>query len=139
MRKRASTHEGRDSKSVGPRVLVVDDMQDIREMFAMVLSRAGYDVVNAESAPAAFEAARSERFDLIISDIGMPGMNGYQLAKELRSLPECRTVPMIAITGFAEFADRHTAVWAGFDEHLHKPVEAAMLLETVTRLIDAEK
>jgi two-component system CheB/CheR fusion protein len=116
---------------------VIDDYRDIREMFAIILSQAGYDVVNADSANAALEAARSERFDLIISDIGMPVMNGYELAKELRSLPEYRTVPVIAITGYAEFGDRNTAVWAGFDEHLHKPVEPEVLLETVTRFIGA--
>jgi CheY-like chemotaxis protein len=116
---------------------VIDDFQDIRELFAVILSRAGYDVAKAGSAPEALEAARSERFDLIISDLGMPLMNGYELAKELRSLPEYSTVPVIAITGFAEFGDRNTAVWAGFDEHLHKPVESAKLLEVVSRFIGA--
>ena len=116
---------------------MIDDYRDIRELFGIILSRAGYDVVDADSAPAALEAARSERFDLIISDIGMPVMNGYELAKELRSLPEYRTVPVIAISGFAEFGDRNTAVWAGFDEHLQKPVESSKLLETVARFIGA--
>jgi two-component system CheB/CheR fusion protein len=135
-RKSAPAGVGQESKG-SKRVLVIDDYPDIREMFAIILSRAGYDVVNADSAAAALEAARSERFDLIISDIGMPGMNGYELAKELRSLPEYRTVPVIAVTSYAEFGDRNTAVWAGFDEHLHKPVESAKLLETVTRFIGA--
>ena len=134
MKESVPAGEGQELKGGKPRILVVDDSQDTRELFDVILSSAGYDVSTAESAAEALGAAEQARFDLIISDIGMPGMSGYGLAKELRSLPEYRAIPMIAITGFAEFADRQTAIWAGFDEHLHKPVEPAKLLEIARRL-----
>ena len=79
--------------------LVVDDVADVTEMLAVLLSYAGYNVVTAGSAPAALQAAREQQFDVIISDIGMPEMNGYQLAREVRLLPGYGTVPMVAVTG----------------------------------------
>ena len=131
--------EGQEREDRRIRVLVIDDSEDSTEMFATLLARAGYEVETAESAPAALEVSERGTFDLIISDIGMPGMSGYQLAKQLRSLPEYRNVPMLAITGFAEFANRQTAVWAGFDEYLHKPIDPAKLLEVVARLVGERK
>jgi PleD family two-component response regulator len=67
--------------------LVVDDVADVTEMLAVVLTHAGYSVVTAASAPAALKAARERQFDVIISDIGMPEMNGYLFAREVRLLP----------------------------------------------------
>src|SRR6185295_10526144 len=85
--------------------LVVDDVADVTEMLAVVLTHAGYSVVTAASAPAALKAARERRFDVIISDIGMPEMNGYQLAREMRTMPGYETVPMVAVTGYSMFDD----------------------------------
>src|SRR6476660_140805 len=84
-------------------VLVVDDAEDIALMLACFLEKAGYRVRPVFSAGEALDAARSERFDIIISDIGLPGMDGYGLAKELRTLGEYRSTPLIAVTGFAEY------------------------------------
>lgn len=117
------------------RVLVVDDSPHIREMLEHLLSRAGYDVTTADSAPAALKTALGGRFDLIISDIGMPGTSGYNLARDLRSSAEYRGVPMLAMTGYPEFGDRHTAVWSGFDEHLRKPIEPTELLGVIGRML----
>src|SRR5262249_23445421 len=82
--------------------LVVDDVADVTEMLAVVLTHAGYSVVTAASAPAALKAARERQFDVIISDIGMPEMNGYQLAREMRQMPGYETVPIVARTGYAK-------------------------------------
>ena len=117
-----------------PRALVVDDAPDVTEMLALFLQHAGYETVMAFSAPDALAAAREERFDVIVSDIGMPGMNGYQLAEALRSLPEYNSVPMIAVTGFSVFDDRGRAVQSGFNAHLTKPINPATLLELIQRL-----
>ena len=76
-------------------------MADVTEMLAVVLTHAGYSVVTAASAPAALNAARERQFDVIISDIGMPEMNGYQLAREVRKLPGYQSVPMVVmVLGF---------------------------------------
>lgn len=102
--------------------LVVDDNPDITAMLAAVLRHAGYDVSTAHSAQDALEAALAKHFDALVSDIGMPGMNGYELARALRALPEYGAVPMVAVTGFAMYDDRDRAIEAGFDAHLSKPI-----------------
>ena len=116
--------------------LVVDDAPDITTLLAHVLRRAGYDVTTAFSAPAALAAARTHSFDLVVSDIGMPGMDGYELATSLRALPAYRSVPMIAVTGFDQHGDRERALSAGFNAHLGKPLDPAKLTELIARLRD---
>jgi two-component system CheB/CheR fusion protein len=113
-------------------VLVVDDSPDITDMLAAVLRLSGYDVSTAYSATSALDVARERRFDLVISDIGMPGMNGYELARLLRALPEYVSVPMVAVTGFAMYDDRDRALEAGFNTHLSKPINPSELMQTVT-------
>ena len=116
------------------RLLIVDDAPDVTEMIALVMSYAGYQVATALSAAEAFDAARSGRFDAVISDIGMPGMNGYQLAEALRALPAYETTPLIAVTGFTMYDDRERARAAGFDDFLTKPISPSDLLDAVRRL-----
>ena len=116
------------------RALVVDDAPDITEMIAMLLRHAGYDVVPVFSAIEALNAARLEHFDVIVSDIGMPEMNGYELAESLRALPDYQFVPMIAITGFALHDDRTQALNAGFNHFLAKPINPMTLIELVEGL-----
>jgi CheY-like chemotaxis protein len=101
-------------------------------MLAAVLRLSGYDVSTAYSATGALDVARERRFDLVISDIGMPGMNGYELARLLRALPEYVSVPMVAVTGFAMYDDRDRALEAGFNTHLSKPINPSELMQTVT-------
>jgi two-component system, chemotaxis family, CheB/CheR fusion protein len=116
------------------RVLVVDDAPDVTELLALMMSHAGYEVAMAFSAPEAFDAARAGHFDAVISDIGMPGMNGYQLAEALRALPGYESTPLIAVTGFTHFEDRERARRAGFDDFLHKPINPSDLLDAVRKL-----
>jgi two-component system, chemotaxis family, CheB/CheR fusion protein len=117
-----------------PRALVVDDSTDIAFMMVMILRHAGYEAAMAVSAVEGLALAQREHFDLIISDIGMPEMDGYAFAKRLRALPAYATIPMIAVTGFAEYDDRDRALSAGFDTHLKKPVDVVKLLELIERL-----
>lgn len=114
--------------------LVVDDVADVTEMLAVVLSHAGYSVVTAASAPAALKAARERQFDVIISDIGMPEMNGYQLAREMRTLPGYETVPMVAVTGYSMFDDKERSTKAGFNAHMTKPIDPRALLDLIDQL-----
>ena len=122
--------EPRERKSA----LVVDDVADVTEMLAVVLSHAGYTVVTAASAPAALQAARERQFDVVISDIGMPEMNGYQLARELRVMPGYETIPMVAVTGYSMFDDKERSTKAGFNAHMTKPIDPRALIDLIEQL-----
>ena len=117
-----------------PLALVVDDAPDVTEMLGMLMRFAGYEVVTAFGAAEAFDAARRSHFDVVISDIGMPGMNGYELAEALRRLPSYAAVPLIAVTGFSMYDDRERALGSGFNDFLTKPINPSDLIDTVNRL-----
>ena len=121
-------YQPRESKGLA---LVVDDNPDIAEMLAAVLRHSGYTVSTADSGTGALSAALSKQFDVVVSDIGMPGMNGYELAQALRSFPQYRSARMIAVTGFAMYDDRERALEAGFDTHLSKPIDPAALTQAI--------
>ncbi|HZT60089.1 MAG TPA: response regulator [Pyrinomonadaceae bacterium] len=112
--------------------LVVDDNPDITAMLAAVLRHAGYTVSTAHSAPDALEAALSRHYDLLVSDIGMPGMTGHELARVLRAMPEYRSIPMIAVTGFDMYDDRERSLEAGFSAHLSKPIDPFALKRAIS-------
>jgi two-component system, chemotaxis family, CheB/CheR fusion protein len=129
----ANSNSAAEPDEAKPRVLVVDDAPDVTEMLALFLRHAGYQTVMAYSAQDALDAARDEHFDIIVSDIGMPGMNGYDLAEALRRLPDYDDVPLIAVTGFSVFDDRGRALKAGFNAHLTKPINPMSLLELIQK------
>lgn len=116
------------------RALVVDDVSDVTDMLSVLLTHAGYQVVTAASARAALAVAEQDHFDVIISDIGMPEMNGYELAQAVRVLPGYEAVPMVAITGYSRFDDRQRSLDAGFNAHLTKPIEPRELLDLIEQL-----
>lgn len=121
-------------KMYKPRALVVDDAPDVTEMLAILLQYAGYEVVTVYSGAQALSAARAGQFDVLVSDIGMPGMNGYELAEALRALPDYRATPMIAVTGFTMYEDRDRALSSGFNAFLTKPINPHDLINLVERL-----
>lgn len=114
--------------------LVVDDAPDIALMLAFYLKRAGYRVVPVFSSSEALDAARGEHFDVVISDIGLPIMDGYELARKLRALQDYLATPMIAVTGFSEYDDQQKALSAGFNAHVRKPVDPTKLVELIEQL-----
>ena len=116
------------------RALVVDDNPDITELLAAVLRHAGYVVSAAHSAPDALEAALSSHFDVVVSDIGMPGMTGHELARVLRAMPEYRAIPMVAVTGFDMYDDEESSAEAGFNAHLRKPIDPTSLTRAINDL-----
>lgn len=137
-RRSTSTRAKKTTKQVRTRrgiVLVVDDVPDVTEMIELLLKHAGYDVATADSAKAALQMARKQHFDLVISDIGMPEMNGYELATALRDLAAYNSTPLIAVTGYSEYDDRGRAVRAGFNVHLAKPIEPTQLLTLMNELL----
>jgi CheY-like chemotaxis protein len=114
--------------------LVVDDVSDVTDMLSVLMTHAGYQVSTASSAHEAISLARENRFDMIISDIGMPEMNGYELAEALRSLPGYESVPMVAVTGYSMFDDRSRSLKAGFNEHVTKPIDPRAFLNLIEQL-----
>ena len=134
-RSRAGAKRTRQAHATPATVLVVDDVADVTEMLALFLKRAGYDVATADSASTALRLARSRKFDLVISDIGMPEMNGYQLVGALRAMPNYDAIPMIAVTGYSEYDDRGRTLRAGFSAHLTKPIDPAGLLDLIKSLL----
>lgn len=122
-----------DASERKPRALVIDDEADIRLMLDLFLRGEGFEVSTAPSAATALEITQRAKatFDLIISDIGLPRMDGYQLAEALRQLPGYAAVPMIAVTGFVEYADRTRALQSGFNERLTKPINLSLLTKLI--------
>lgn len=115
-------------------VLVVEDSPDTLELLNVLFEKRGCRVLTAENASEALEIAARETPDVIISDIGMPDMNGYELLASLRRLPGMARIPALAITGYATDEDRQRALDAGFTAHLAKPVDPNELFELVQKL-----
>ncbi len=125
----------------GLRVLVVDDQPDARELAARVLAECGAEVVTAASASEALPLVERMRPAVLVSDIGMPDVDGYELLRRVRALGPARggAVPAIALTAFARDEDRAHALRAGFVLHLGKPVEPAELVAAVASVDESSR
>ena len=115
------------------RILLIDDNVDAIDSMGALLTLLDYDVRTAEDAESALVIARAFQPHLILSDIGLPGMDGYQLAPELRRVVGQRKLVLAAATGYGLASDRKKAFEAGFDYHLVKPLDADMLIDFVER------
>ena len=122
----------------GLRVLVVDDEQDTRELVAALLTTCGAEVVSVSSATEALDQMKRQRFDLLISDIGMPQMNGYDLIGRIRQLCEEHggRTPAMALTAYAGIDDRKRALAAGYEMYIPKPFVAAELISAAIFLTE---
>ena len=109
-------------------VLIVEDNTDSADILRTLLEHHGYRVSVAYSGPAGVSAAKSERPDVVLCDIGLPGMDGYAVADALRQSPETVRARLIAVTGYGRDADKRRALESGFDLHLVKPVNTKQLL-----------
>jgi CheY-like chemotaxis protein len=106
---------------------VVDDNVDAAESLALLLRLEGHDVRVAHDGPAALEAVEADPPDLVFLDIGMPVMNGYDVARRLRQRPGLESLVLVAMTGWGQAEDRRRSQEVGFDHHLIKPVEPEAL------------
>jgi CheY-like chemotaxis protein len=111
------------------RVLIVEDNIDAAETLAEVLGLLGHEVVVTNDGIAALEAARSVAPRAVVCDLGLPGMNGFDVARRLREMPSMAGSLLVALSGYGQVEDRRRAVEAGFDVHLTKPVDPARLAE----------
>jgi CheY-like chemotaxis protein len=116
------------------RVLVVEDNADAAESMRMLLQAIGHEVSVVGDGTLALEEARRTRPDVILLDIGLPGMDGYQLAAALRAMPETSGAQLIAVSGYGQDKDRMRSRDAGFDLHLVKPVDPAKLSDAIGRV-----
>lgn len=116
------------------RVLLIEDNEDSRQTLATILSMHGHSIRQAGDGIAGLNAALADRPDVAVIDIGLPGMDGYAVARRLRSEPDARQICLIALTGYGQAEDRQRALDAGFDIHLTKPVEPKRLLEAVATI-----
>jgi PAS domain S-box-containing protein len=131
------TPEARGAEPVparGVRILLVEDNPDVAEGMAMLLETFGHGATIATNGPDALDAARTQRPDVMLVDIGLPGMDGYEVARRVREVPSLRDVVLVALTGYALDEDRARAREAGFDHHLVKPVDPKVLRSLVGRM-----
>ncbi|HXF16381.1 MAG TPA: ATP-binding protein, partial [Burkholderiales bacterium] len=120
----------------GAKVLIVDDERDTRDLLKKILTERGATVVLADSTDEALLQIAKSNPDLLISDIGMPERDGYDLIGQLRNHPAWKAIPAIALTAFAMADDRMQAVRSGYQAHIGKPVMPADLIDTVAALLD---
>jgi DNA-binding response OmpR family regulator len=108
------------------RILIVEDNEDARHMLQMLLTFAGHEVYVAGDGPSGLEMARTKRPDIAVIDLGLPGMDGFEVARRLRAGPE-KDVRLIALSGYGQPEHRRKTLEAGFDMHLVKPADPAHL------------
>ncbi len=120
------------------RILLVEDNEMNRDMLSRRLQRRGFDVVTAVDGYDGIEKARTGAYDLILMDMSLPGVDGWDATRRLRAFPETSRVPIIALTAHAMAGDRDRALEAGCDDYDSKPVEFDRLLAKVRGLLRAE-
>ena len=128
---------GRQATPAPCRILVVEDNADARDMLLALLSLERHDVVTAPDGPAGVDAALRLQPDVVLVDIGLPGLNGYEVARRIRATEAGRAMKLIALTGYGQREDMQQAREAGFDLHLVKPVEPRRLDEALRTLLPA--
>ncbi|MGH9716252.1 MAG: response regulator [Candidatus Acidiferrales bacterium] len=121
------------------KILLVEDNETSREMLARRLDRKGFAVITAADGEQGYALARAESPDLILMDISLPGMDGWQVIELLKSESRTREIPTIVLTAHALVNDRARADEVGCDDYFSKPVEFQRLLETIGRLLTEKK
>ncbi|MCO5099454.1 MAG: PAS domain S-box protein [Burkholderiaceae bacterium] len=121
----------------GKRVLVVDDDEASAEVLRHLLQLEGADVIQQSDAPAALDTLRAGHFDALVTDIAMPGLDGFQLLSQLRAEPELRDLRVVALTGAGRATDTSRSAEAGFDGHLTKPLQLDELLRVLQEVLGA--
>jgi len=130
----ADAAQGDARRLISPRrILIVDDNPDAAASLALLLRFSGHEVHTAHEGEGALRLAETLRPDAVLLDVGMPGLDGYEVARRLRQLPATRDVVIIAVTGYGAEADRRRARAAGFDHHLTKPIDVASIEALIMR------
>jgi CheY-like chemotaxis protein len=122
-----------NQKTVGRRILIADDNQDAAESLALLLKAVGHEVRTAHGGYSALVAASSFQPEVALLDIGMPDLDGYEVARQLRQTSWGKSMRIAALTGWGQEEDRRRALAAGFDHHMTKPVDLQALERLVSR------
>src|SRR5438105_8865 len=122
------------SRTSDVRILVVDDSADTADSFAMLLGLWGYAAAVSYDGAAALETARIFQPGIVLLDIGMPGMDGFQVARQFRAQPDSANIVLIAVSGYADEAHHNRARLVGFDHYLVKPVDLDSLRALLGRV-----
>ena len=109
------------------RVLIVEDNQDTGDMYRMLIELSGHEALVAQNGALGLELLKSARPDIALVDIGLPGMDGYEIARRFRAEPDSDRVVLVALTGYGSSTDRDRCRQAGFDLHMLKPVDPQAL------------
>jgi two-component system cell cycle response regulator DivK len=118
---------------LNPSILVIEDNEANRYLAEFILRKNGFEVSGAQSGQEGIDIAAKQSFDLVLLDIQMPMMDGYEVLRELRRLSAFKETPVLALTAFAMSGDREKALAAGFDGYLEKPIDVPTLINEVKR------
>jgi len=118
------------------RILVVEDQEDLRDVLRTLLTGSGYDVLEAADGRAGVTKAKSERPDLILMDIQMPLLDGYQAMREIKADPKLKSTPIVAVSSYAMKGDEDKARTAGCDHYVTKPYSPIQLLRIIRSCLD---
>jgi CheY-like chemotaxis protein len=121
------------------RILIGDDSADAAESSAMLLRLDGHEIQAVFDGPSALNAAASFKPEIVLLDIGLPGLNGFEVARRLRELPGGRQILVVAVSGYGQTQDRHQSRDAGFDQHLVKPVDGEQLSAVIASYDDPDR
>lgn len=137
----AITHQPPDESQVfnlvGAKILLVEDEPDSCDLIVWILEQAGASVTAATSATVALNVLAHSKFDVMVSDIGLPDIDGYSLLKQVRALPSAQELIAIALTAYAGEVNQQTALAAGYQQHLSKPIEPDVLVLKIAELISS--
>jgi CheY-like chemotaxis protein len=117
------------------KILIIEDTENNRVLLTRRLRPRGYDIITADDAEKGLLLVEGERPDLVLMDVGLPGMNGWDATRHLKSNPATKHVPVIALTAHAMDGDREKAIAAGCDEYEIKPIDFNRLFEKIDRLL----
>lgn len=117
------------------RILLIEDNEQNRYLATFLLEERGFAVIQAADGPTGLDLASRERFDLILLDIQLPLMNGYDVARALRANPTLADVPIVAVTSYAMAGDREQAISAGCDGYLEKPIDPETFVSDIARYL----
>lgn len=117
------------------RILVVDDEQDVRFLTRMMLQKTGHEVVEAESGEEGLEIIKRDKVDLVLLDVAMPGMNGWEVCGRIKADEKLKQIPVVMFTVYGSEEDVMLSRECGADAHLSKPFDMEELLEIVDRLL----
>jgi two-component system cell cycle response regulator DivK len=135
------SHWARDVSPGGlymPKVLLIEDIEESRDGLARHLRRKGYETLLAVDGREGLDVARAEAPDLILMDMSLPGLDGWEAARQLKASPRTQGIPVIALTAHAMAGDREKALEAGCDDYDTKPVEVARLLAKIQALLERQ-